>query len=89
MEAPTGRIEEKARVAYLHQCQGVPSARALRALQAAGETVDLVTEKIELQGHKYSPGTLVVRVSSEKTHEVVLKVAQETGTIGFTASPRI
>lgn len=81
VEAPTGRIEEKARVAYLHQWQGVPSARALRALQAAGETVDLVTEKIELQGHKYSPGTLVVRVSSEKTHEVVLKVAQETGTI--------
>ncbi len=81
LELPTGRIEEQGGVAYLHPWEGVPSARALRALQAAGETVDLVTEKIQLQGHDYPAGTLVVRISSEQTHETVLRVARETGTV--------
>jgi len=78
---PVGRVEKSAGVAYLHQWQGVPSARALRAIQAAGERVDLVTEKIQIDGQDYPPGTLIVRVSSQQTHEVVARVAKQTGTL--------
>lgn len=81
LEAPVGRVEERAGVAYLHRWEGVPSAQALRALQGAGERVDLVTEKIQLQGRDYPAGTLVVWVSSEDTHATVLRVAEETGTL--------
>jgi len=78
---PVGRVEKSAGVAYLHQWQGVPSAKALRAIQAAGERVDLVTEKIQIDGQDYPPGTLIVRVSSQQTHEVVARVAKQTGTL--------
>lgn len=86
LEAQVGRVEQRAGVAYLHRWEGVPSARALRALQEAGEQVDLVTKKIELQGKEYPAGTLVVWISSEDTHETVSRVALETGTVFYGTS---
>ncbi|MBL6914939.1 MAG: hypothetical protein ISR35_06200 [Planctomycetes bacterium] len=76
-----GRVEERGRLAYLHRWTGLPSAKALRALQEAGESVDLVTQPIEIQGESYPAGTLIVRVDGEETHEAVLKTAQATGTL--------
>ncbi|MDE0961086.1 MAG: M14 family metallopeptidase [Planctomycetota bacterium] len=81
LEDPVGRVEEQAGVAYLHRWQGVPSAKALRAIQKGGERVDLVTEAIQIQGQDYPAGTLVVRVSSPDTHRLVEQVAIETGTV--------
>ena len=37
IEDPVGRVEQQAGVAYLHRWEGVPSARALRAIQKGGE----------------------------------------------------
>ena len=81
IEDPVGRVEQKAGVAYLHRWEGVPSARALRAIQKGGERVDLITEAIQIQGQDFPPGTLVVRVSSPDTHALVEQVARDTGTV--------
>jgi len=80
IDDPQGQVSKRAQVAYLHRWHGVPSARALREIQATGERVDLITEEIEIAGEKYPAGTLAVRVSSDETHERVQAVAEATGT---------
>ncbi len=76
----TGQVEGKGTLAYLHRWTGMPSAKALRQLQERGQSVDLVTRPIEIQGQSYPAGTLVVRVKDEETHEAVGVVAERTGT---------
>lgn len=75
-----GRVEGSGTLAYLHRWTGIPSARALRQLQDRGQSVDLVTDAIEIQGHAYPAGTLVVRVKDEQTQQIVQEVAESTGT---------
>lgn len=75
-----GRVEGSGTLAYLHRWTGLPSAKALRQLQDRGQAVDLVTAEIEIQGHSYPAGTLVVRVKDDETRKVVQEVAAATGT---------
>ena len=75
-----GRVEGSGNLAFLHRWTGLPSAKALRQLQERGQSVDLVTDDIEIQGHRYPAGTLVVRVRGDETQKVVQEVAEATGT---------
>lgn len=75
-----GRVEGSGTLAFLHRWTGLPSAKALRQLQERGQSVDLVTDDIEIQGHRYPAGTLVVRVRGDETQKVVQEVAEATGT---------
>ena len=77
---PEGRVEGSGSLAFLHRWTGMPSAKALRQLQDRGQSVDLVTDDIEIQGHSYPAGTLVVRVKDEGTQKAVQEVAAATGT---------